>query len=398
MTGQDSRTPPRNDPMLNDEAPEESSDHPDDSSGLDAGATEELLHFEANPAGAAGLEATDLAARPTEQGGVRVRCIDYGPNNVRIEEVTDIPAFLARHRPDWCRVRWIDIHGLSDMAVLRAFVEKYQLHPLAVEDMLSKQRPKAEDYEESGDHPGRLFVVARMMHAINHRLTSEQICFFLGRNTLLSFQENPQDVFDPVRQRIAREGTRIRKNDVSFLLYSLLDTIVDHVFPILEAYSERLEALERVVLAEPTHQTLVRIHRIKRDLAVLRKGTWPMRELLQTLRREPHVCMSEETRTYLRDVYDHVIMMTELVETYRDFVSGLTELYMSTMSVRMNEVMKTLTIISTIFVPLTFLAGVYGMNMPIPENQSEWMYPVFWGITITVIVGMLGFFRHRGWF
>ena len=383
--------------MLEDDA-DEVSGQPSEVSGLDPAVTEELLRFEANPAGAAGIEARELTARPTEKGAVRVRCIDYCPNNVKVEDVADIPAFLARHRPDWCRVRWIDIHGLTDMAVLRAFVEKYQLHPLAVEDMLSKQRPKAEDYEESGDHPGRLFVVARMMHAVNQRLTSEQICFFLGRTTLLSFQETAEDVFDPIRQRISREGTRIRKNDVSFLLYSLLDTIVDHVFPILESYSERLEELERVVLAKPTHNTLVKIHRIKRDLAVLRKGTWPMRELLQTLRREPHVCMSEETRLYLRDVYDHVIMMTELVETYRDFVSGLTELYMSMVSVKMNEVMKILTIISTIFVPLTFLAGVYGMNMPIPENHYDWMYPVFWGITIAVIVGMLGFFKHRGWF
>ena len=383
--------------MLEDDA-DQVSGQPSEVSGLDPAVTEELLRFEANPAGAAGIEARELTARPTEKGAVRVRCIDYCPNNVKVEDVADIPAFLARHRPDWCRVRWIDIHGLTDMAVLRAFVEKYQLHPLAVEDMLSKQRPKAEDYEESGDHPGRLFVVARMMHAVNQRLTSEQICFFLGRTTLLSFQETAEDVFDPIRQRISREGTRIRKNDVSFLLYSLLDTIVDHVFPILESYSERLEELERVVLAKPTHNTLVKIHRIKRDLAVLRKGTWPMRELLQTLRREPHVCMSEETRLYLRDVYDHVIMMTELVETYRDFVSGLTELYMSMVSVKMNEVMKILTIISTIFVPLTFLAGVYGMNMPIPENHYDWMYPVFWGITIAVIVGMLGFFKHRGWF
>jgi magnesium transporter len=393
MTGQDEDFA-----MLNDDEPRNDDGPADDLHGLDRGATEELLYFDANPAGAAGLEPRDLSARPTEQGGVRVRCIDYCPNNVHVEEVTDIPAFLARHRPEWCSVRWIDVCGLSDMAILRAFVEKYQLHPLAVEDMLSKQRPKAEDYLASGDHPGRLFVVARMMHAVNHRLTSEQICFFLGRNTLLSFKESPEDVFDPVRQRIAREGTRIRMNDVSFLLYSLIDTIVDHVFPILESYSERLEELERVVLAKPTHQTLVKIHRIKRDLAVLRKGTWPMRELLQTLRREPHVCLSEETRLYLRDVYDHVIMMTELVETYRDFVSGLTEIYMSMVSVRMNEVMKILTIISTIFVPLTFLAGVYGMNMPIPENQFEWMYPAFWAITITVIVGMLGFFKYRGWF
>jgi magnesium transporter len=193
-------------------------------------------------------------------------------------------------------------------------------------------------------------------------------------------------------------GSRIRSNDVSFLLYSLLDAIVDDFFPLLERCAERIQKLERRVLVRPTRKLLARIHRLRHDIMTIRRVAWPMRELILELRREEHECFSENTRTYLRDVYDHILVVFELIESYRDVLSTLTETYMSAVSNRMNDIMKTLTIISTIFVPLTFLAGVYGMNMPIPENEFRWSYPIFWAVSLTVIGSMVWWFRSRHWF
>jgi magnesium transporter len=223
------------------------------------------------------------------------------------------------------------------------------------------------------------------------------VSFFVGRKTLLTFQETEGDIWDPIRQRIGLKGSRLRQNDVSFLLYSLLDAIVDQCFPILEYYSDLLEDLEDHILRRPTRSTIQRIHTVKRELLLLRRAAWPMREMINNLQREPHECMSDVTRTYLRDVYDHCVQIIDLVETYRELATGLTETYMSALSIRMNEIMKVLTIMGTIFIPLTFLAGVYGMNMPIPENQWRWSYPAFWGVCAVTATGMLIWFKRRGW-
>jgi magnesium transporter len=331
---------------------------------------------------------------------VHVSCIDYSPEQYQILEVTNIRDFLAQHRPSWSRVRWINIDGLTNMEVIRLFAEKYQLHPLAIEDIVQRgQRAKAEDYPGSEGHPGRLFIVFPMLLLqADDRLVCEQVSFFLGRNTLLSFQASRRDVFNPVRQRLRIQDSRLRQNDVSFLLYNMLDALVDHLFPILEYYSENLEDLEQLVLVKPSKDTLPEIHRFKRELILLRRSVWPVRELLSSLQRERHEGLSEVTQTYLRDVYDHVIQIIDLLESYREFATSLTETYISQVSHRMNDIVKTLTIISTIFVPLTFFAGVYGMNMPIPENQSEWAYPIFWIVCLGAITGMLSWFKHRGWF
>jgi magnesium transporter len=295
-------------------------------------------------------------------------------------------------------VRWINIDGLSDMSAIRVFAEKYDLHPLAIEDVIRvPQRPKVEDYPSSTGHQARLFVIARMLEMIEGHLHSEQISFFLGRKTLLTFQEDQGDVWDSIRQRIGAKGSRLRQNDASFLLYALLDAIIDQCFPILERYSDQLEDLEDLVLSSPTGGTIQRIHAVKRELIVLRRCIWPMREVINSLQREPHECMSDVTRTYLRDVYDNCVQIIDLMETYREFATGLTETYMSALSIRMNEIMKVLTIMGTIFIPLTFLAGVYGMNMPIPENQYNWSYPAFWVVCLTTVGGMLLWFKRRGW-
>jgi magnesium transporter len=259
------------------------------------------------------------------------------------------------------------------------------------------QRPKAEDYPNTGEHQARLFIIARKLDMFDGHVRSEQVSFVLGHKTLLTFQERQGDVWDSIRQRIGSKGSRLRQNDVSFLIYSLLDALIDQCFPILEFYSEQLQDLEDQALTTPTGDTIRRIYAVKRELLVVRRCIWPMREVINCLQREKHECMSEVTRTYLRDLYDNCVQIIDLVETYREFATGLTEIYMSALSIRMNEIMKVLTIMGSIFIPLTFLAGVYGMNMPIPENRSNWTYPIFWLICITTVVGMLHVFKRRHW-
>jgi magnesium transporter len=240
-------------------------------------------------------------------------------------------------------------------------------------------------------------VVARTIEEHGGRLRSDQVSFFLGRTTLLTFHDAHVEDVEAVRARIRTPGSRLRQNDVSFLLYVLLDGIVDHLFPVLERYSERLEDVEEQLLARPSQETLQQIHAIKRELLLVRRAAWPLRELVAQLQRDKHECLSETAQTYLRDVYDHCVQIIDLVETYREIASGLAETYISVVSNRTNEIMKVLTVIGTIFIPLTFLAGVYGMNMPIPENASPLTYPAFWVVCAGVAGGMLLWFRHRGW-
>jgi magnesium transporter len=258
------------------------------------------------------------------------------------------------------------------------------------------QRPKVDSYGDA-THQKRLFIIVRMIELAKEHLQSEQISIFLGHKTVLTFQESHGDIWDPIRQRISRDGSRMRSQDASYLLYALLDAIVDHCFPVLEHYGDRLEELEELVLAEPDRKTIQQVHKLKRDLLLLRRAVWPMREVINSLQREPIECISETSRTYLRDVYDHAVQIMDIIETYRELSTGLTETYMTSTSNRLNEVIKVLTIIGTIFIPLTFLAGVYGMNMPIPENQKEWAYPAFWGVCVAAAGGMLMWFRKRGW-
>lgn len=328
----------------------------------------------------------------------KVTCTDYSPDMFQTQEVADVSEFLARHRPAWCRVRWIDVLGLGQVEIIRALAEKYQLHPLAVEDVLHLvQRPKAEDYPGSGDQPGRLFVVARAVDPENGRMRTEQVTFFLGRTTLLTFQEAPGDILAVVRHRIAVRGSRIREHDASFLLYSLLDAVVDGYFPELERYSDELDELEEELLVKPDQGVSRKVHALKRNLLTLRRAAWPMRELVAQLLREKHECISETTRTYFRDVYDHCAQILDLIETYREIAASVTEIFMSAVSNRMNEIMKVLTIISTIFIPLSFVTGVYGMNMYVPEAEWRGMYGVFWLICAGISGGLLWWFHRRRW-
>jgi magnesium transporter len=349
---------------------------------------------------APGVEHDEIVALSRGSELVPITCTDYSPTDLKTQEVDDLDEFLSCHRPEWSAVRWINVAGLSDMRVVHALATKYELHPLAIEDLLHlTQRPKVEPY--GGDDSktrARLFIVVRMLQMKEERLQSEQISMFVGHTTVLTFEEHAGDVWDPIRLRISTKGSRLRGNNASFLMYSLLDAVVDHCFPILEHYGERLEELEDVVLDCPPRETINEIHEIKRDLLLLRRSVWPMREVVSTLQREPHECMSEDTRVYLRDLYDHVVQIIDILETYREMATGLAETYMSAVSNRMNEIMKVLTIMGTIFIPLTFLAGVYGMNFQhIPELSLKWAYPAFWGICVLLAGLLLWVFKRRGW-
>jgi len=363
------------------------------------GAKAKLPRPHSRPAGApAGIEYHELVQAPGA-GLAQVTCTDYAPDRWEIQKVTDMAAFLAMHRPDWSAVRWIHVEGLGDNDTIRALAEKYQLHPLAIEDVLDGQhRPKVDDYPGSGDLPGRLFVVARRVVLREGEVQAEQVNFFLGRHTLLSFQSSACPAIELVRRRVESPHSRLRQNDASFLLYAILDTIVDGLYPILEDASAHLEEAEEAAIDQAEPLTLHSIHRIKRSLILLRRVAWPMRELISDLQRERHECLSEVTQTYFRDVYDHCVQIIDLIETYREIAADVADMHVSMLSNRTNEIMKVLTIIGTIFIPLTFIAGVYGMNMYIPENQWPYSYAVFWAVCLSVAGYMLWRFRRGGWF
>jgi magnesium transporter len=336
---------------------------------------------------------------PSVAGGVRVTCIDYSPDQSLAEEVSDVQGFLEHHRPGWGTVRWINVDGLADLRIIQGLATKYRLHPLAVEDVLHVgQRPKVDAFLASEEHQARLFIIARMVQMEGERLQSEQISIFLGHKTVLTFQETAGDVWNPVRQRLESKGSRLRQEDASFLVHSLLDAIVDHCFPILESFGDRLEALEDLVLARPDQETVRELRAAKRDLVLLRHALWPMREVVGALQRDTHECVSPNTLVYLRDVYDHVVQIIDIVEAYREVATGLSETYMTAMSNRLNEAMKVLTTVGTVFIPITFLAGVYGMNFHhMPELESRLAYPIFWVTCAAIAGGMVYWLKRRGW-
>lgn len=350
-------------------------------------------------AGEAGIEWGELGEMPSASGGVCVTCIDYGPGagEHREEVVNDVAEFLGRHRPEWSRVRWINVDGLTDMGAIRALAEKYGLHPLAVEDVLNAgQRPKVDRYEAEGPWQARLFISARMVK-MDGGARSELVSILEGHKTILTFQATRGDAWEEIRRRIAKEGTRVRRGDASFLAYSLIDAMVDRYFPLLEHYGERMEELEQRVLEDPDRGVIAEVFRLRRELLMVRRAVWPMREVVHALQAETHECFGEEARVYMRDVYDHIVQIIDVLETYRELGVELGETYMNVISNRMNEVIKVLTIIGTIFIPLTFLSGVYGMNMRIPEEQWAWAYPTFWAVCLLVAGGMLWWFRRKRW-
>ena len=322
----------------------------------------------------------------------RIHVIQYTESDLKEYDVTGpskLDACLARPG-----VTWVDVCGLGDETTLRRIGEIFDLHPLALEDVVNvPQRPKVEAYD------AHLLLITRMvMPAGEATLETEQVSVFVGRNYVLTFQERYGDVFDPVRKRIFRGGGPIRKFGADYLAYALLDTVIDAYYPILETMGDYLEALEEEVVQRPTLDSLHKIYRSKRELLTLRRSIWPQREAINMLVRDESDFVSDAVRVYLRDTYDHCVQLIDGTETYRELVGGLMDVYLSSIGNRQNEVMKVLTIMASIFIPLTFLAGIYGMNFEaMPELHSAWGYPVILGIMATTAIAMLYRFRRLGW-
>ncbi len=358
------------------------------------------------PGATPGIELSELAAMPTTRGEVRVTCTDFSPEQIQVQEMTTVEDFVASRRPSWTGVRWVNVAGLSDLHTIRALAIKYDLQPLAIEDLLHvPQRPKVDAFAAGAEHQARLFVIVHMLQLHEDHLHGQQVSMFLGHHTVLTFLEDPTDIWDPIRTRLAARGSRLRQSDASFLVYTLLDAIVDHCFPILEHYGDRLEELETLILESPTSDLIAQVHALKRELLLLRRSFWPLRDVVNTLHREPHECLSDTTRTYLRDVSDHTVQVIDIVETYREMATALTETYMTSVSTRLNEIMKVLTVIGTVFIPLTFFAGVWGMNFgdAMPETSLAaryypWIYPVgFWTLCLGTGLSLFAWFKRRGW-
>ncbi|MCJ7693106.1 MAG: magnesium/cobalt transporter CorA, partial [Sedimentisphaerales bacterium] len=292
-------------------------------------------------------------------------------------------------------VTWINIDGLHDIQVIEKIGKNFDFHPLILEDILNTgQRPKFEDFENY------IFIVLKMLTYDDDEETikSEQVSMILGHNFVISFQEIQGDVFENIRERIRTAKGRIRKMSCDYLLYTLLDAIVDNYFAIMEKFGEKIESLEEQLVSDPDEKILQKIHSMKRELISLRKSVWPLRELVSGLQRSESELISEPTIIYFRDVYDHTIQVIDTVETFRDMVSGMLDIYLSSISNRMNAVMKVLTIIATIFIPLTFVAGIYGMNFKfMPELEWKWGYFIVLIIMAVAAAAMLIYFRRKKW-
>jgi len=326
----------------------------------------------------------------------KISVIAYGPDDfeeIEIGDMDELTPLIGKYA-----VTWIDVIGLGNLDLIRRLGEIFELHGLALEDVVNlHQRPKLEEY---ADHA---FIVTRMV-ADGPSPTIEQVSLFLGENFLLTFQERPGDCFEPVRSRLRSGRGQIRSRRADYLAYSLLDAVIDGYFPVLEALGERLEVLEDRVIARPADMEAAEIHEIKRELLILRRAIWPQREMVNALTREALPYVTEQTRLYLRDCYDHTFQLMDIVETYREIATGLVDVYLSSVSTRLNEIMKVLTIIATIFIPLSFVTGIYGMNFDraaspwnMPELAWYWGYPAVMGLMAALAVAMLYYFFRKGW-
>lgn len=308
------------------------------------------------------------------------------------EAVSDSDAPRIAPPPEG-QILWLNVDGLGDAATLQQIAHVFGLHPLAMEDVVNlHQRPKTEDYE------AHQFLILRMPEPGARGLVTEQVSVFLGDRVVITFQERRGDVFDPVRARLRNPRSSIRTRGADYLCYALIDAVVDAYFPVVEALGERLEALEDTVIAGSDEARIRDIHTLKHDLMSLRRNVWPMRDMLSTILRDDASRFAQTTQLYLRDAQDHTFQLIDMIETYRDIASGLVDIYLSSQSNRMNEVMKVLTLIATIFIPLTFIVGVYGMNFDtMPELHWRWGYPgVMLGMAVIAVLLAL-WFRRKGW-
>jgi magnesium transporter len=304
--------------------------------------------------------------------------------------------------PEQGAVTWINIDGLHRVDILETIGRKYDIHPLVLEDILNTaQRPKMEA------HPKFLFTVIKMME-IDERtqdIQIEQMSIILAENLVISFQEAEGDIFDSLRARIRNNDSRLRAHGSDYLFYRLMDIVVDNYFVILERLGEKIEDLESRLLGNPSREVLHEIHKLKRELIFVRRSVWPLREVISGLQRHETSMIRDETKLYLRDIYDHTIQVIDTMESYRDMVSGMIDIYLSSQGNKMNEVMKTLTIMASIFIPLTFIAGIYGMNfspdagpLNMPELNWSFGYPAALAVMGAIAGGLVVFFKRKKWF
>jgi len=330
-------------------------------------------------------------APPPDALPARIDAIGYGASGVVEKQRLSVAEVAAMRRS--CGVLWIDVVGVGDVPLLKALGEQFGLHRLALEDVVNlHQRAKVEDY---GEHA---FLVLRMIDAANPT-TTEQFAMFVGAGFVLTFQERPGDSFEMVRQRLRDPAGQLQKRGADYLAYALLDAVVDAYFPVVELLDQRLETTELEILdARHSTNTVPDLHAVRRCLLELRRAVWPLREVTATLVRAEGLHFSTDVRPYLRDVHDHVVQLLDMLENYREMTSSLLDVHLSMVNHRLNEVMKLLTVISTIFIPLTFLVGVYGMNFEgMPELHVWWGYPACLLVMVAVALSMLRWFRRRGW-
>ena len=325
---------------------------------------------------------------------VEISLMQYDTKQVSHRPVENVEALFPLNKtPD--TVNWINLYGLHDITVIQALGDQFNIHPLVLEDILNTgQRPKVEEYDNC------LFAVLKMLYYSEEDtlVRSEQVSFILGDHFVITFQEVKGDVFAGVRERINSGRPRIRTGGCDYLLYALMDSVVDHYFVILDRIGMNIESIEEMLMDSSDQDILHTIHELKREVIYLRKQVWPLREVINTILKQESNFVKESTHLFFRDVYDHTIQVIDTIESYRDVLQGLLDLYMSNVSNRMNEVMKVLTIIATIFIPITFIAGIYGMNFKyIPELEWKWGYAAVWGVMSGIVLLLLYFFKKNKW-
>ncbi|MFH1283354.1 MAG: magnesium/cobalt transporter CorA [bacterium] len=342
----------------------------------------------------AGLEpGTLMPAIEKKAESSRITVVDFDEKKFTDEEIGTIEESFPLLKST--TTTWINIENLNTVPVLEKLGQNLELHPLILEDIHNtSHRPKFDDLEKY------LFIVlaAFSYNKDTHELNSQQISLLLGKNLVFSFKEHIDDLFAPIRERIKNSKWRTRKLEADYLLYSLVDIIIDYYFVVLEELNDGIEEIEIELLSNPTHRTLNKIYTIKHDLIMLRKSIWPLREVVVKLERSDSTLIKKATKLYIRDLYEHTIQILDTIETHRDMVSGMIDIYLSSVSNRMNEIMKVLTIIATIFIPLTFIAGIYGMNFKyMPELEWEYGYIAVWILFLGIGMALILFFRKKKW-
>jgi len=324
---------------------------------------------------------------------VEIEILDYDQTELEEKKVKEVEECFPYKEKS--TASWIKVNGIHDLEIIEKLGKHFDFSPLVLEDIVNTDhRPKLEDFDDY------LFIVLKILHydRENDEVKANQVSLVLGKNYVVSFQENKTDTFDPVIARIRKVKARLRKMGSDYLAYALVDAIVDSYFAVLEKIGDRLEDLEAELVSDPKEETLHLIYKLKKEMLFLRKSVWPLREVVGSLQREDFELINDKTIPFIRDAYDHTIHVIDTIETFRDILSGMLDMYLSSVSNKMNEIMKVLTIISTIFIPLSFLAGFYGMNcMYMPELHWEMGYPFALLIMVLIGAAMLLFFKRRSW-